>query len=260
MKKTATTPIGQRLAYLTATHLKGHGVELVALSFHEGQLKIFLRKWKRKEQWGLPISLIKKEESFENAVIRLIEDSYGIKNAFIKSIGVFSHPDRTTPSWLVDYYEENLKKDELYLLDWVKGRFITTSYLSFVGEFLGTPPKTILYDEFGWFALDSIPDLIQDHSCIVEQALRQLRIELSYLPVTKELLSSAFTLPELQKVYEAILGRKLDRANFQRKMLKLGYLVRLDRKKEGFANRAPYLYTIDEAIYEQYMQHGIGYL
>lgn len=250
---------GQRLAYLAETHLQGHAVEVVALRFEEDELKIFLCKWKGKGEWSLPVSSVKLDESFEDAAIRLIEESYGVKNAFVKPVALFSDPARKLPDWSIEMFKNALEPDELHLLDWFRGRFITAGYLSFVSPFYSAA-NSYLIDNSMWVAVEKIPELITNHSEIIERAMRQLRIELSYLPVAKELLPNEFTIQELQKIYEAILGKKLDRANFQRKMLKLDYLVRIGRKKEGAANRAPYLYTIDEAIYEQYMQHGIGYL
>lgn len=265
MKKAPYSLAGKRLAHLASTCLQGHSVENVTLRFINDELKLFLCRYKNSGKWGLPVSMIRMDESFGQAAIRLIKESHGIEQAFVKPFAVYSNPERGSPDWVIKMYEKLLEPDELYLLDWIKCRFISAGYLSFIQPKVTAPQKNThqigyLFEQIDWVSLDSLPTLVANHQEIIDRAMRQLRIELSYLPVAKELLPNEFTISELQKIYESILRKKVDRANFQRKMLKLGYLIRLDRKRMGVANRAPYLYIIDHAAYEQLMKDGIGYL
>jgi hypothetical protein len=64
-------------------------------------------------------------------------------------------------------------------------------------------------------------------------------------------------MPELQRVYETILGKNLDRRNFQKKMLALDILERLKETKRGGAHKAPYLYRFDQKKYERAMKEGL---
>ena len=64
---------------------------------------------------------------------------------------------------------------------------------------------------------------------------------------------------ELQKLYEGILNKPLERSNFQRKMLKLGVLIRHGKQLTGAANKAPYLYSIDDKAYNELIRKGIGF-
>jgi hypothetical protein len=77
---------------------------------------------------------------------------------------------------------------------------------------------------------------------MVEKALATLRLLLDQKLIGFNLLPKEFTMNELQNLYETILGKKILRTNFQRKMLSLGILERLDKKMTGAANKAPYLY------------------
>ena len=66
-------------------------------------------------------------------------------------------------------------------------------------------------------------------------------------------------MPELQKLYETILNRKLDRRNFQRKIIATGILKRLNETKQGVAHKAPYLYIFDLAKYRKALESGLGF-
>ena len=84
-----------------------------------------------------------------------------------------------------------------------------------------------------------------DHSSILPSALDTLRMSLNDYPVGYNLLPEKFTMPELQTLYETILGKPIDRRNFQKKMLALDLLERLKERKTGGAHKAPFLYRFD---------------
>ncbi len=69
-----------------------------------------------------------------------------------------------------------------------------------------------------------------------------------------------FNLKDLQVLYESILHRKLDRGNFQKKMLKLGFLNRLEKQHTGASHKAPYLYSFNKERYNELLYKGIGYM
>ena len=98
---------------------------------------------------------------------------------------------------------------------------------------------------------------MMDHAEIVQKALETLRTQLAYLPIGKNLLPKKFTMPELQKLYETILNEKLDRRNFQRKLLSFGILNRLTETKKGGAHKAAYLYTFNEKKYQKALKEGL---
>jgi hypothetical protein len=77
---------------------------------------------------------------------------------------------------------------------------------------------------------------------MVERALKTLRSKLDSDLVGFNLLPEVFTMQDLQNLYETILNEPLLRTNFQRKILNLNILERLEKKMTGAANKAPYLY------------------
>ncbi|MDZ7607152.1 MAG: hypothetical protein U5K79_16545 [Cyclobacteriaceae bacterium] len=89
------------------------------------------------------------------------------------------------------------------------------------------------------------PTLMLDHRAIVEKTLNTLRENIDRKLVGRNLLPEQFTMQELQRVYEAILGHKLRRTTFQRRMLSMGILKRHEKRFSGKAHKAPYLYSFD---------------
>ncbi|MGB5203518.1 MAG: NUDIX hydrolase, partial [Eudoraea sp.] len=107
------------------------------------------------------------------------------------------------------------------------------------------PKPDALSDSINWYAIDELPPLMMDHQEIVEKALQVLRVNLDRKLISMNLLPPKFTMKQLQQVYEAILGEKLRRTSFQRKMLAMDILQRHEKLFQGKAHKAPYLYSFN---------------
>jgi 8-oxo-dGTP diphosphatase len=84
-----------------------------------------------------------------------------------------------------------------------------------------------------WFPLNELPALAHDHEEIIAYALRRLHYKMEYSAVGFELLPEEFTLSELQHTYEIILGEKLDKRNFRRRILEAGIIEGTVRRRSG---------------------------
>lgn len=98
-------------------------------------------------------------------------------------------------------------------------------------------------EEAQWFSIYDLPELAFDHKGILEYALKRLRYKLEYTTVGFQLLPKEFTLTELQKVYEIILKKSLDKRNFRKKILSLNLLEPIPQKIFKGAHRPAQLYT-----------------
>ena len=121
------------------------------------------------------------------------------------------------------------------------------------------PVADIFSEDCVWFNIHEIPEMILDHEKISKKTLDHLRIQLNFQPVGYNLLPLKFTMPELQKLYETILERKLDRRNFQRKIIDTGILKRLDETKKGVAHKATFYYKFDLHNYKKALKAGMGF-
>jgi hypothetical protein len=102
-----------------------------------------------------------------------------------------------------------------------------------------------------WFPVDQLPELGYDHRQIIDKALETLRNKLRHEPVAFELLPEKFSMGQLQKLYEAIMGTTFDRRNFRKKVLQMKYLMQLDEKQADVKHRAGWLYRFDKELYEK---------
>ena len=129
-------------------------------------------------------------------------------------------------------------------------RDVSVSYYALVEFARVTPAPDLFTDECQWWDIDQIPLLLFDHNDMIVLALKTLRRQLRYQPVGYNLQPDKFTVPDLQQLYETMLGQSLDR-RFQKRMLGYGILERLEERKTGGAHKAPYLYRFDKEKYEK---------
>jgi 8-oxo-dGTP diphosphatase len=228
-------------------------IDCVIFGFHEDQLKVLLLQWKETERWCLPGGFILKKEHIDQAAIRILKERTALNNIYLQQFHAFGDPER-------ERKKHGVKKPvSVKGKSWIMDRFITIGYWALV-EFSKANPTP---DQFSmackWWDVNKIPPLILDHNDIVEKALTSLRINLNDYPVGKDLLPEKFTMPELQRLYETIFGKTLDRRNFQKKMLSFGILERLKERKQGGAHKAPFLYRFDQKKYQQALKQGLKF-
>jgi ADP-ribose pyrophosphatase YjhB (NUDIX family) len=230
-------------------------LDCVVFGFHENQLKVLLMKLKHAGQWGLPGGFIKPAESLETAAARVLQERTGLDNIFLQQFHVFSDPARSDTKTKIDFLKNAGKafsKD-----DWFLQRFLSVGFYALVDFSTVNPAPDAFSEACAWLEIGEIKTLIFDHNHILNKALEVLRLQLNYQPIGYNLLPDKFTMPELQKLYETILNRALDRRNFQRKILSYGILRQLKEKRKGVAHKAPYLYSFDLRKYQKALKEGL---
>jgi 8-oxo-dGTP diphosphatase len=228
-------------------------IDCVIFGFHDNQLKVLLLQWKESKKWCLPGGFILKKEHIDDAAVRILQSRTGLKNIYLQQFYTFGHPYRERKKHGIDRPADSEGKG------WLMDRFITVGYWALV-EFSKVHPAA---DEFSldckWWDINKVPALVLDHNDILEKALDSLRMHVQDYPVGKDLLPQKFTMPELQSLYETILGKDLDRRNFQKKILTLGILEKLKEQKKGGAHKAPFLYKFDNKKYQQALKQGLKF-
>jgi 8-oxo-dGTP diphosphatase len=230
-------------------YLRHLSVDGVIFGFHENELKVLLLKWKNNGPWCLPGGFVKKDESLSQAVTRMVRERTGLDNIFLQQFQAFGDPQREKKKLAIN---ADLKGS------WLMDRFVTVGYFALVEYSKVKPEPDLLSEDCRWWDIHSIPALVYDHNEILEKALEVLRLSLNDHPIGHKLLPEKFTMPELQKLYETILDKPIDRRNFQKKILGLDILVRLNERKTGGAHKAPYLYRFDKRKYERALKEGLG--
>ena len=246
------------IVFDTKQFVPGHSVDCVVIAFDTEGLKVLVMKWTGPEMYCLPGGFIRVEEDLDKAAIRVLKERAGIDLPFLEPFSTFGRVDRRQGDTL-SHNLNTLKLPES-VMKWFEQRFITTGFLSLVDMDRCDPKPDMMSESIGWYGIHELPNMIYDHRSIVETAVRYVRNQINYLPIGITLLPEKFTMKELQHLYESILEKKLDRGNFQRKMLKLGIFIRHEKQLEGGAHKAPYLYSFDKDKYEELLERGIGFV
>ncbi|SFB89192.1 NUDIX hydrolase [Spirosoma endophyticum] len=213
-------------------------IDGVIFGFHQNQLKVLLLRWKGTEEWSLPGGFIRKAESVDVAAQRIMQERTGLNELYLHQFHVFGEAVRYNQ-------EETWRKINLPIqgVNWSE-RTISLGYYALVDHSKVVPTPDFLTEECRWWSLDQIPALLFDHNYIINVALASLRKQLNDQPIN-HLLPEAFTIPELQRLHETILGYPLDARNFYKKTMASGSLERLSERRAGTPHKAPYLYRFN---------------
>lgn len=164
--------------------------------------------------WGLPGGLLLSNETAHTAALRHLHAKGNIKGGHLEQLFTFSRIDRDP-----------------------RGRVVAVAYLG-----LGFPDNLKFNEgeqEFRaqWFSVTKLPHLAYDHKEIIKVARERLQAKFGYTTIARELLPKEFTLSELQLLYERVLGRKLDKRNFRKKIIALKLVVPSGGERRGTPNR-----------------------
>ncbi len=236
----------------------GISVDCVVLGFHEGILKILLSRYEGFDAWMLPGSFVFKDEDVDAAAHRILKERTGLDNIFLRQYYLFGDAHRN----LTLKKESKQSFKDVYGIDidenhWFYRRFMTVGYYALVDFTQVQLSEGYEGETIEWKELNSQLNFYFDHEKLVQKAIETIRQQSGYIPIGKELLPEKFTMPELRTIYETIMGRSLDRRNFQKKALSFGYIEKLDETKKGGAHKAPILYRFNPEKYKQAQDVGM---
>lgn len=187
-------------------------------------------------QWALPGGFVRVDESLEDAARRELSEETGIGRVFLEQLFTFGQPDRDP-----------------------RERVISVAYYALVN--LGDHRIQAATDarNAAWFAVSDTPTLAFDHEEILQTALARLKGKVRYQPIGFELLPEKFTLTQLQRLYETVLERDLDKRNFRKKILGMDMLDETDEIQQDVAHRAARLYRFNSRKYERLTKQGFNF-
>jgi 8-oxo-dGTP diphosphatase len=212
-------------------------VDCVVFGLDETDLKVLLiqrRLQPFQHAWALPGGFVRVEETLDEAARRELSEEAGVTDVYLEQLYTFGAP---------------LDRDP-------RERVVTVAYFALAK--LSDHRIRAATDAMGvgWFALDDLPKLAFDHDKIVAAAHERLRGKVRYAPVGFELLPPRFSLTQLQRLYEIILGTDLDKRNFRKKILSMDLLVETDEVEQGVRHRAARLYRFDRRKYDRLAKQG----
>ena len=224
----------------TTNFVEHISVDCVIFGYHKGTMKILLLKYHDLDLWTLPGGFVFNDENLHEAASRVMYERTHLSNIYLKQFHTFGQKDRTENN--VHRILLKNKNIEVPKDHWIFQRFITVGYCSLIDYTLVDTFPNAMNETCAWFEIDQLPNLAFDHNEIINIGLDHIRKNVDTQIVASNLLPEKFTMKELQTVYETVLNEKFRRNNFQRKILALESLERMEKFFDGSANKAPYLY------------------
>lgn len=216
-------------------------VDLVVTSVDaEGELLLLLVKRAEhpfRGHWSLPGGFLREHESVPKAAARVLREKTGLDRVTIDELGSFSEPHRDPRTWVLSLAHLALVPPDK--LEQARPGPSTDEARFFRLRPSADPPGFSLESRAGG---DAPKRLAFDHDAIVAAAIARMRARVETTTLAFDLLPERFTLPEAQRVVEAILGRTLDKAAFRTKVLSLG-LVRPTAEERRGKTRPARLYV-----------------
>jgi ADP-ribose pyrophosphatase YjhB (NUDIX family) len=205
-------------------------IDCIIFGFDGQHLKILLIKrgfQPALNQWSLMGGFVKKNESLDEAAVRILKQLTGLEGIYLEQLHAFGKPER-------DPIERTLSIAYFSLIDIHKYE------------------KQISHDYHAeWFNINEGPKLIFDHAAMVKMAKEKLRYKAGLHPILFELLPARFTIPQLQTLYEEIYSTSLDKRNFNRKILSTGLLVKQKEKDKINSKKGAFYFNLDKKKYEK---------
>ncbi|NJN13460.1 MAG: NUDIX hydrolase [Richelia sp. RM1_1_1] len=186
--------------------------------------------------WALPGGFVRMGESLEDAARRELREETGIENVFLEQLYTFGDVERDP-----------------------RERVVTVAYYALTNSLEHSAQASTDASQALWWAITNLPLLAFDHKKILDMALTRLKSKVRYEPIGFELLPKKFTLFQLQKLYETVLGTSLDKRNFRKKILKMNLLVKLNEVQTDVSHRAAQLYQFDVEKYQSLKTQGFNF-
>lgn len=222
-------------------YLQNVAYDSVIFGFSGEELKILIMEYHNTGFFALPGGFVLNDENVDDAARRGLKERTGLENIFLEQFYAFGNISRHQPEVMATILRANGHDVNQY--KWITGRFVSIAYYALINYNHVVPKPDALSDSCTWYPVNKLPPLIFEHNAIVKKAVETLRENLDRKLVGMNLLPEKFTMKELQRVYEAILAKKLRRTTFQRKMLLSDVLNRHEKQYNGRAHKAPYLYS-----------------
>ena len=213
-------------------------LDCIIFGFDENELKLLLIKRgfePEKGKWSLMGGFLRKDENLEDSAERVLHQLTGLKEVYMEQLQVFGAINRDPAE-----------------------RAVSVAYYALIN--IHDHDKELV-NKFSaeWFPISKIPNLIFDHNRMVETAINHLRHKASHQPIGFELLPNKFTMPQLQKLYEAIYETPMDTRNFSKKLLSMNVLEKLPEKQKGHSRKGAFYYKFDPEKYQKFKNNGLSY-
>lgn len=197
-------------------------VDVLIFSIREKKLNVLLIKISQgpyRGKWALPGGLVRMQETLNEAAERVLWEKGGLKNIYLEQLYSFG----------------GLNRD-------ARSRSVSVAYFALLDSDKFQVKTTELYSDIQWQEISKLPVMAFDHKEMIQYGTERLKGKIEYSNIAYGLLPKEFTLTEMQKVYEIILGEALDKRNFRKKIKSLRIIEPTKAVRAGLKNRPAELF------------------
>jgi ADP-ribose pyrophosphatase YjhB (NUDIX family) len=186
-------------------------------------------------EWSLMGGFVNSNESIDEAAKRILIQLTGLSEVYMEQLYTFGDVDRDPGD-----------------------RIISVAYFALI-KINDSDLELVRNHGATWIPISAMPQLIFDHSAMIDRALKKLQIRARTQPIGFELLPDKFTIPQLQGLYEAIYNKSLDKRNFRRKLLSMDLLEKLEEKEKESSRKGAWYYRFDAQKYDDLLKRGFNF-
>lgn len=205
-------------------------VDCIVFGFDEGELRVLMGKRKMdpgRGQWSLYGGFVGENESVDDAAKRVLYGLTGLENLYMKQVGAFGDVDRDPGN-----------------------RVVSIAYYSMINVADYDQAQQEKH-EVAWVNIENLPEMFSDHLQMVLKARRMMKEKIAHEPIGFNLLPELFTLPQLQKLYEAVNGEEIDKRNFRKRIGEMDFIEKTEQKDKLSSKRGAFLYRFNEKAYKK---------
>jgi len=239
-KSDDNTSLTKRRAAGETGEVLNHKISMccIVFGYEEGELKILLLESEAGSPFALelPGGLATSNQTLETSARQMVADLSGSERFFIEQVYSFGNPGGVL---------SNLGNNEPLGNTWE----ITVAFFALLNADSTSPSYAFTSSGAKWYSLKQINQLSAYQNMIVTRALNTLRFEIRHFPIAFELLPEKFTLLQVQSLYEAISGKKLDKRNFRKKLKSLNLVLPSGEKQKNIVARPSELFIFNRETY-----------
>jgi ADP-ribose pyrophosphatase YjhB (NUDIX family) len=205
-------------------------VDVIIFGFDEGKLKVLIGRRQMdpgRGEWSLYGGFVSADESIDEAAQRTLKKLTGLNNLYMRQVGAFGSIDRDPGE-----------------------RVISIAYYALINV-KDYDEKLRVEHGVEWIDINKIPTLYSDHNLMIEQALRIMRQKIKTAPISFRLLPSLFTLTQLQRLYEAVIGEEVDKRNFRKRIKEMDFIEKTNLIDKKSSKRGAALYRFNTKAYNE---------
>jgi len=205
-------------------------VDVIIFGFDEQKLKVLIGRRKMdpgRGDWSLYGGFVAADEGIDEAAERTLENLTGLNNLYMRQVGAFGAVDRDPGE-----------------------RVISVAYYALI--------NVSDYDDnlrrqrgLEWVDIKEMPTLYSDHNLMVEQALKKMRQKIKTEPISFRLLPQLFTLTQLQRLYEAVIGEEVDKRNFRKRIKEMDFIEKTNLIDKKSSKRGASLYRFNKRVFNE---------